>query len=178
MLGSKKSPMVLYGSFMVAKRNNMPSYLYKNFLSGNKMILQLSYIHNGKSNTGMSASLYCNRSQVTKVSPWEPVNSISPGQNSRHFTDNIFRCIFMNEKFCILIKISLKYVSKGLINNNPALFSIMAWRQKALHSLLYAIIFQCLPNYSQSHQTWLMFFTSHFKFNFNISTMTMPDIVS
>ena len=27
-------------------------------------------------------------------------------QNVRHFADDIFRCIFVNEKFCILIKIS------------------------------------------------------------------------
>ena len=28
-----------------------------------------------------------------------------PGQNGRHFTEDFFRCIFMNEKLCILIKI-------------------------------------------------------------------------
>ena len=38
-----------------------------------------------------------------------------------HFTHNIFRRIFMNEKFCILIKISLKFVPKVPVNNNPAL---------------------------------------------------------
>ena len=33
--------------------------------------------------------------------------------------DDIFRCISVNEfcKFCILIKISLKFVAKGLIDN-------------------------------------------------------------
>ena len=41
---------------------------------------------------------------------------------------NIFRCIFVNEKFCNLIKISLKFVPKGPIDNNPALVQIMAWR--------------------------------------------------
>ena len=35
--------------------------------------------------------------------------------------DDIFNYIFSNEKFCILIQISLKFVPKGLINNNPAL---------------------------------------------------------
>ena len=35
--------------------------------------------------------------------------------------DDIFRCIFVNEKFCILIEISLKFVPKGPIDNNPAL---------------------------------------------------------
>ena len=37
------------------------------------------------------------------------INSYSPGQNGRHFADDIFRCIFANEKFRILIKISLKF---------------------------------------------------------------------
>ena len=37
-------------------------------------------------------------------------------------SEDIFRCIFVNEKFCILmIKISLKFVPKGPIDNNPAL---------------------------------------------------------
>ena len=38
------------------------------------------------------------------------VNSSPPGQNGRHLADDIFRLIFMNEKSCILIKISLKFV--------------------------------------------------------------------
>ena len=33
-----------------------------------------------------------------------------PKQNGRHITDNIFKCIFLYEIFCILIQISLKYV--------------------------------------------------------------------
>ena len=50
-----------------------------------------------------------------------PSNSSLPGQDGHHFTDNIFQCIFVNEKFCILIKISPKFVAKGPIDNNPAL---------------------------------------------------------
>ena len=49
------------------------------------------------------------------------INSSPPGQNGRHFADDIFRRIFVNEIFCILIKISLKFVTKGLIDNSPAL---------------------------------------------------------
>ena len=56
------------------------------------------------------------------------VNSSSPGQNGRHFAD-VFRCIFMTEKSCILIKISLKFVPKGPIGNNSTLVYIMAWRR-------------------------------------------------
>ena len=36
-------------------------------------------------------------------------------------TDDIFRCIFMNEKLRILFKISLKFVPKGPIDHKPAL---------------------------------------------------------
>ena len=35
--------------------------------------------------------------------------------------DDIVKCIFFNEKIWISIKISLKFVSKGPINNIPAL---------------------------------------------------------
>ena len=38
-------------------------------------------------------------------------------QNGSHFADNIFRCIFMNEKFYILIEISLILVPEGPIDN-------------------------------------------------------------
>ena len=34
---------------------------------------------------------------------------------------DIFNCIFLNKKFCISIQISLKFVSKGSIDNNQAL---------------------------------------------------------
>ena len=47
-------------------------------------------------------------------------NSLAPGQNGRHFADDIFRCIFVNENFLILIKISQKFVPKGPISNNAA----------------------------------------------------------
>ena len=37
------------------------------------------------------------------------------------FHRQFFKCIFLNEKFCILIKISLKFVLMGPIDNNLAL---------------------------------------------------------
>ena len=49
------------------------------------------------------------------------VNSSPPGQNGCRFADGIFRCIFLNEKLCIFIKISLKFVPKGPIGNNSVL---------------------------------------------------------
>ena len=49
------------------------------------------------------------------------INSSPTGQNGRYFAADIFRCIFVIEKFCILSKISLKFVSRGPIDNNPAM---------------------------------------------------------
>ena len=62
------------------------------------------------------------------VSPGYTLNMLKPRQNGRHFAD-IFKCIFLNENVLILIKISLKFVTKGPINNIPALVQIMAWRR-------------------------------------------------
>ena len=42
--------------------------------------------------------------------------------------DVIFKRICLNEKTRILIKMSLKFVFKGLIKKSPALVQIMAWR--------------------------------------------------
>ena len=56
------------------------------------------------------------------------INSYPPGQNGRHFADDIFECIFF-EKFFILIQISLKFVPKGPNENKSALVQVMAWRR-------------------------------------------------
>ena len=48
-------------------------------------------------------------------------NSFPSGQNGRHFADDLFRYIFLNEQFFILIPISLKFVAKCLIDNKWAL---------------------------------------------------------
>ena len=53
------------------------------------------------------------------------VNTLRQRQNGRHFADNIFKCIFLNEKIRILMKISLKFVPEVRINNIPALVLIM-----------------------------------------------------
>ena len=43
------------------------------------------------------------------------------------FAVDIFKCIFMNEKFRISIQISLKFVTKGPIDNKSALVQVMVW---------------------------------------------------
>ena len=48
-------------------------------------------------------------------------------QNGHLFADDTYKCIFLNENVWISNKISLKFVSEGLINYMAALFQIMAW---------------------------------------------------
>ena len=55
--------------------------------------------------------------------------TLRPRQIGRHFSDDTFKRIFLNENVWILIKISLKFVPKGRINNIPSLVQIMAWRR-------------------------------------------------
>ena len=57
------------------------------------------------------------------------VNSSFSGQNDRHFTDDIFKYIFLNENIVISIEMSLKFIPSGPISDIPALVQIMAWRR-------------------------------------------------
>ena len=57
------------------------------------------------------------------------INTLRPRQNGRRFTDDTFKRIFLNESVRIAIKISLKFVPKGPINNISSLVQIMAWRR-------------------------------------------------
>ena len=52
-------------------------------------------------------------------------NTLRLRQHGRHFADDTFNRIFLNENVGISIKISLKFVHKRPINNIPALVQIM-----------------------------------------------------
>ena len=58
------------------------------------------------------------------------LNTLRPRQNGRHFPDDTFKRIFLNDNVRISIKISLKFIPKGPIINIPALIEIMAWRRR------------------------------------------------
>ena len=53
---------------------------------------------------------------------------IPPVLNDYYFSD-IFKCIFMNEKLCISIRNSLKFVPTGPNDCTSVLVQVMAWRQ-------------------------------------------------
>ena len=57
------------------------------------------------------------------------VNRLMPRKDGRHFPDDIFKCIFLNENVELLINISLQFIPKGVNNNIRSLLQIMAWRR-------------------------------------------------
>ena len=67
--------------------------------------------------------------QILNPMPLKSFNTLRPRQDGGHFPDDVFICIFLNENARISIKISLRFVPKGPINNIPALIQIMAWRR-------------------------------------------------
>ena len=61
------------------------------------------------------------RKKLTKkLSPLYPISA--SGRNGQHFAEGIFKRIFFNEYFRMLITILLNLIPKGPINNIPALF--------------------------------------------------------
>ena len=73
-----------------------------------------------------------NAIMIIKHILWCPIhilNTLRPRQNSRHFPDDIFKWIFLNENVWISINISLKFVPRGPINNIPTLVQVMAWHR-------------------------------------------------
>ena len=57
---------------------------------------------------------------------WSSFNSSPPGQNGHHFRRQHFQMNFHDWKFCISIRISLRFVPKGPIDNKWALVPVMA----------------------------------------------------
>ena len=63
-------------------------------------------------------------------------NSSPPRQNGRHFAEDIFKIIFLNENVRISIQFSLRFAPSAPIDNKSALVQVMACRlfgAKPLH---------------------------------------------
>ena len=61
--------------------------------------------------------------------------------------DGIFKCIFINEKFCTLIRMPLKFVAQGPFDNNPALVQVMAWHRLGNKPLSESMLTQYTDTY-------------------------------
>ena len=82
-------------------------------------------------------------------------NTLRPRQNGRHFPDDIFKCIFLNENAWILIKILLKFVPKGPINKIPTLVQIMAWRRSGDKPLSEPMMVSLLTHICVARPQWV-----------------------
>ena len=86
------------------------------------------------------------------------LNTLRPRQNGGRFADDILDCVLLNENVWISIKISLKFLPKGPINNIPALIPIMTWRRpgdKPLSGRIYA------PLGPNELKIWIIIFFLH-----------------
>ena len=107
---------------------------------GDRWLLQMILVHITNTRASQHIKLLFSDGIFTHLSlglsSGIPVDRIIWTQNGHHFADNVFKCIFMNEKFCILNRLSLKFVPKGLIDNIPAFVQIMAWCRSGEYILL------------------------------------------
>ena len=82
-------------------------------------------------------------------------NTLRPRQNGRHFADDIFKCIFLNENVWIPIKFSLKFDPKGPINYIPAFVQIMAWRRPGDKPLSETMMVRLLTHICVTRPQWV-----------------------
>ena len=98
-----------------------------------------------------------NGKQMAKVTMlnYNSMNTLRPRQNGRHFPDDIFTWIFLNENVSISIKTSLKFVPKGPIDNIPALVQIMAWRRSGDKPLSERLMVRLLTHMWGTRGRWV-----------------------
>ena len=82
-------------------------------------------------------------------------DTLRPRQDGRCFTHDTFKRIFLNENVRISIKISLKSVPKGPINNNPALVQIMTWRRPGDKPLSEPMLVKSLTHICVTRPQWV-----------------------
>ena len=107
------------------------------------------YLFGGCGQPGPSSNL---SSQFTMH---KPINTLRPRQNGRHFTDDTFKPIFLNESGWISIKISLNFVPKVPINNIPALVQIMAWHRPGDKPLSEPVMVNLLTHICVTRPQWV-----------------------
>ena len=83
------------------------------------------------------------------------LNTLRPRKNGRHFADDMFKCIFLNVNVWIPIEISLTFVPKGSLNNNPALFQMMARRRSGDKPLSEPIMVSSLTHICVTRPQWV-----------------------
>ena len=86
---------------------------------------------------------------------WIPWNPLGLKQNGRCFAHDTFKWIFLNENVTISIKVLLKFVAKGSINNIPALVQIIAWRRSGDKPLSEPMMVSLLTHICVTRPQWV-----------------------
>ena len=103
------------------------------------------------------------------------LNTLRPRQNGRLFADHAFKCIFLNENVWILLKISLKFVPKGPINNIPSLVQVMAWCRPGDKTLSELMMVSLLTHTCVAQPQWVKLLTPG-KCDSNLKSITLEYI--
>ena len=103
-------------------------------------------MHRNCSQMGLTMVLACRMSFI---------NTLRPRQDGRHFPDDIFKWIFLNGNVWIAIKISLKFVPKGSVNNIPPLVQVMAWRRPGDKPLFEPMMVNLLTHMCVTRPQWV-----------------------
>ena len=90
------------------------------------------------------------------------LNTLRPRQNGGRFADDILDCLLLNENVWISIKISLKFLPKGPINNIPALVPIMTWRRPGDKPLSEPMMVSLLTHICATRPQWVKDMNYHF----------------
>ena len=85
----------------------------------------------------------------------QPLTHWGRDKMAAFFADDIFTCIFLNEKVWISINISLKFAPEGQINKIPVLVQIMAWRRPGDKPLSEPIMFSLLTHICVTRPQWV-----------------------
>ena len=101
------------------------------------------------------------KSTIYGVTRPQCVKSLRPRQNGCHFAENIFKYIFLNDNAWISIKISLKFVPKGPINNIPAFVQIMAWCRPGDKPLSEPMMIRLLTHICVTRPQWVKSWFTH-----------------
>ena len=83
------------------------------------------------------------------------LNTLRPRQNGRHFADDTFKHIFLNQNVRNLINISLKCVPKGRIHNITSLVQIIAWHRPGDKPLSEPMMVRLPPHICVTRPQWV-----------------------
>ena len=90
------------------------------------------------------------------------MNTLRPRRIGCHFAHDILKCIFLNGNVWIPIKMSLKFVPKGPINNILALVQITAWCRTGDKPLSEPMIVSVLTHIYVTRPQWVNYLLDFF----------------